>query len=87
VDTHNTVLLLSLDCCTAPQQQVVYEDLDIGEVIGRGCSSIVCFATHGGTGTPLALKVGDSPMISRILLQHAYSSVCIHTLCSLIQVL
>ncbi len=36
---------------------VVYEDLEIGDVIGRGGSSVVVRATHIGTGTPLALKV------------------------------
>ena len=34
-----------------------YEDLRIGEMIGRGSSSIVLHAIHGPTGTPLALKV------------------------------
>ncbi|KAG5189148.1 mitogen-activated protein kinase [Tribonema minus] len=36
---------------------VVYEDLEKGEIIGRGCSSFVCHAIHAGTNTPLALKV------------------------------
>lgn len=36
---------------------LLYEDLVIGEMIGRGCSSIVLHAVHGPTGTPLALKV------------------------------
>lgn len=34
-----------------------YEDLDIGDTIGRGCSSVVLHALHAPTGTPLALKV------------------------------
>jgi hypothetical protein len=34
-----------------------YEDLDIGDTIGRGCSSVVLHAVHAPTGTPLALKV------------------------------
>ncbi len=36
---------------------VVYEDLEIGDVIGRGGSSVVVRATHTSSGTPLALKV------------------------------
>lgn len=34
-----------------------YEDLQIGEMIGRGASSIVLRAVHGPTGTPVALKI------------------------------
>jgi len=34
-----------------------YEDLRIGEMIGRGACSIVLRAVHGPTGTPVALKV------------------------------
>uniref|UniRef100_A0A7S2XY35 mitogen-activated protein kinase kinase n=1 Tax=Fibrocapsa japonica TaxID=94617 RepID=A0A7S2XY35_9STRA len=36
---------------------VVYEELEIGDVIGRGASSVVVHAMHIPTGTPLALKV------------------------------
>ncbi|CAM9774165.1 unnamed protein product, partial [Laminaria digitata] len=36
---------------------VAYEDLEIAEVIGRGCSSFVLKARHSGTNKPLALKV------------------------------
>ncbi|CAB1098956.1 unnamed protein product [Ectocarpus sp. CCAP 1310/34] len=39
------------------QFSVVYEDLEIAEVIGRGCSSVVLRARHVGTDRPLALKV------------------------------
>ncbi len=38
---------------------VVYEDLEIGDVIGRGGCSVVVKAIHTGTGTPLALKVSS----------------------------
>ena len=34
-----------------------YEDLEIGETIGRGCSSVVLHGVHAPTGTELALKV------------------------------
>jgi len=34
-----------------------YEELQVGEMIGRGSSSIVLHGVHGPTGTPLALKV------------------------------
>jgi serine/threonine protein kinase len=34
-----------------------YDELEIGEMIGRGSSSVVLQAYHGATGTPLALKV------------------------------
>lgn len=34
-----------------------YEELEIGEIIGRGSSSVVLSATHGPTRTALALKV------------------------------
>eukprot|EP00752_Nemacystus_decipiens_P005646 g5109.t1 len=36
---------------------VMYEDLEIAEVIGRGCSSFVLRARHVSTNKPLALKV------------------------------
>lgn len=36
---------------------LVYDELEIGDIIGRGCSSVVLYATHTPTGTPLALKV------------------------------
>lgn len=36
---------------------LLYEDLKIGEMIGRGCSSIVLHGVHAPTGTPLALKI------------------------------
>ncbi len=35
----------------------MYADLEIAEVIGRGCSSFVLRARHIGTNKPLALKV------------------------------
>jgi hypothetical protein len=34
-----------------------YNELDIGDTIGRGCSSVVLHGLHAPTGTPLALKV------------------------------
>jgi mitogen-activated protein kinase kinase 1 len=34
-----------------------YEDLVIGDIIGRGASSVVLHGVHAPTGTPLALKV------------------------------
>ncbi|KAJ1406441.1 ser/thr kinase [Ochromonadaceae sp. CCMP2298] len=34
-----------------------YDELRVGEMIGRGSSSIVLHGVHGPTGTPLALKV------------------------------
>ena len=34
-----------------------YEDLQVGEMIGRGSCSIVLHGVHGPTGTPIALKV------------------------------
>eukprot|EP00903_Cladosiphon_okamuranus_P008627 g8273.t1 len=37
--------------------KVMYEDLEIAEVIGRGCSSFVLRARHVRTNKPLALKV------------------------------
>lgn len=37
--------------------QMRYDELEIGTVIGKGCSSVVLQATHRPTGTPLALKV------------------------------
>ncbi len=36
---------------------LVYDDLEILETIGRGSSSVVVHGTHRPTGTPLALKV------------------------------
>lgn len=36
---------------------VVYEELNIGETIGRGSSSVVLRSIHTPSGTPLALKV------------------------------
>ena len=36
---------------------VVYEELEAGEQIGRGCSSVVLKSKHIPSGTPLALKV------------------------------
>lgn len=37
--------------------QVVYEELEIGENIGRGSSGVVVYAFHRRTETPVALKV------------------------------
>eukprot|EP00602_Paraphysomonas_sp_CaronLab_P006371 CAMPEP_0185027328 /NCGR_PEP_ID=MMETSP1103-20130426/12245_1 /TAXON_ID=36769 /ORGANISM="Paraphysomonas bandaiensis, Strain Caron Lab Isolate" /LENGTH=326 /DNA_ID=CAMNT_0027561263 /DNA_START=72 /DNA_END=1049 /DNA_ORIENTATION=+ len=34
-----------------------YDELDIGDTIGRGCSSVVIHGFHAPTGTPLALKI------------------------------
>jgi hypothetical protein len=34
-----------------------YKELDVGDTIGRGCSSVVLHGFHKPTGTPLALKV------------------------------
>lgn len=39
--------------------KVLYEDLEIAEVIGRGCSSFVLRARHIGTDKLLALKVRE----------------------------
>lgn len=36
---------------------LVYEELQLGDIIGRGSSSVVIYGVHGPTGTPLALKV------------------------------
>jgi serine/threonine protein kinase len=36
---------------------LVYEDLELGDMIGRGCSSVVLHGVHAPTGTVLALKV------------------------------
>jgi mitogen-activated protein kinase kinase 1 len=36
---------------------LVYDELEMGEIIGRGCSSVVIHGSHTPTGTPLALKV------------------------------
>ena len=37
--------------------KVMYEDLEIAEVVGRGCSSFVLRARHVCTNKPVALKV------------------------------
>ena len=37
--------------------QIVYHELSIGEIIGKGSSSVVLQATHKPTGTPIAMKV------------------------------
>lgn len=34
-----------------------YEELEVGDTIGRGCSSVVLHGVHAPTGTQLALKV------------------------------
>ena len=34
-----------------------YDELEIGDTIGRGCSSVVLHGIHAPTGTHLALKV------------------------------
>lgn len=44
-------------CTDGGALQVMYADLEIAEVIGRGCSSFVLRARHIGTNKPLALKV------------------------------
>ena len=36
---------------------LVYEELDMGDMIGRGSSSVVLHGVHGPTGTILALKI------------------------------
>lgn len=36
-----------------------YEELEIGTVIGKGCSSVVLQAQHRPSQTPLALKVRE----------------------------
>jgi len=36
---------------------LVYDEIEIGDIIGRGQSSVVLRGVHGPTGTPLALKV------------------------------
>lgn len=36
---------------------LVYDELEMGDIIGRGCSSVVVHGVHGPTGTPLALKI------------------------------
>lgn len=47
--------------------QMRYDELEIGNVIGKGCSSVVLQATHRPTGTPLALKVSWALTSSVIL--------------------
>ena len=37
--------------------QIAYHELSIGEIIGKGSSSVVLQATHKPTGTPIAMKV------------------------------
>lgn len=37
--------------------RLAYEELEIGEILGRGSSSVVVYAKHAPTGTPLALKI------------------------------
>ena len=39
---------------------LVYDEIEIGDMIGRGCSSVVLKGVHGPTGTKLALKVPKS---------------------------
>jgi mitogen-activated protein kinase kinase 3 len=36
---------------------LAYDELDMGDIIGRGSSSIVLHAVHAPTSTPLALKI------------------------------
>lgn len=36
---------------------LVYEELEMGDMIGRGSSSVVLHGVHGSTGTVLALKI------------------------------
>jgi mitogen-activated protein kinase kinase 1 len=36
---------------------LAYDELELGQIIGRGCSSVVVFGVHAPTGTPLALKI------------------------------
>lgn len=36
---------------------LVYDELDMGDMIGRGSSSVVIHGVHAPTGTPLALKI------------------------------
>jgi mitogen-activated protein kinase kinase 3 len=36
---------------------LVYDEIEMGEMIGRGCSSIVLHGLHAPTNTPLALKI------------------------------
>ena len=42
--------------------QVAYEELEIGEVIGKGSTGAVVEAVHKPTGTRLALKVRQKSM-------------------------
>lgn len=36
---------------------LAYDELELGEIIGRGSSSVVIYGIHAPTGTPLALKI------------------------------
>ena len=36
---------------------LVYDEIEMGDMIGRGCSSIVLHGVHAPTNTPLALKI------------------------------
>ena len=36
---------------------LLYDELEMGDIIGRGASSVVIHGIHAPTGTPLALKV------------------------------
>lgn len=36
---------------------LLYDEIEMGDMIGRGCSSIVLHGVHSPTGTPLALKI------------------------------
>lgn len=36
---------------------LTYDELIIGDIIGRGCSSVVVYGIHGPSNTPLALKI------------------------------
>ena len=56
---------------------VVYEELQIGETIGRGSSSVVLRGIHTPSGTQLALKVGNGVNRFGCLNRHAFrSSTC-----------
>lgn len=37
--------------------KLIYDELEIGAMIGRGSTSVVLHGIHGPTSTPLALKV------------------------------
>lgn len=36
---------------------LAYDELELGQIIGRGCSSVVVYGIHSPTSTPLALKI------------------------------